>query len=188
MIWEKAKKDKIAFDYGLLFKNGELTDQEQLGITKGGGEFSLKANFRDIPADGLKGKTKGMRMIDGIDAAIKCDIMNASMSVLAMAMPYAKTTVVSDEITEITIDKDCLGIVSDEGYFDNLMLVAKTLEGKYVKIKINEVMNDSEFTFSAKPKEEGVISLELSAHWDDEDEAKELCKITYVDALPVAAA
>lgn len=187
-LWAKAQKDKIPLDHGLLYKDGDLATQEQLGISKGGGEFEMTTNKRKIEADGLQGNTKGYEIIDSIDALLKCELMNVSLDMLYLAMPYATMTGSAGSYTKLVIDSSSLGVVEDTSYFENITMCAKTVEGKYVKIKMVNVMNTGDFAFSAKPKEEGSIAFEFTAHWDATDDTTELVEITYVDALPTPAA
>jgi hypothetical protein len=44
-------------------------------------------------------------------------------------------------------------------------------------------MNESNFGLAAKPKGEGEVALEVYAHWDPEDDTKDLYKIETVTTI-----
>ena len=185
--WTAAQKQKIPFSYGALYSNPGTTDQQQLGISKGGGEIEITPEVRYIDADGVKGKKKGLAVVDGINATIKTVLMNVSLDMLFLAMPYAKMTGTPGSYTKLSLDKDSLGLIPDTSYLDKLALCVKTYENKYVKVDMANAMSAGNVVIAATQKEEGGITFEFAGHWDNEDEAAEFLGITYEDALPVAA-
>ena len=151
--------ENIAIDYGLVYLNyGEL-DQKKLGPTRGGAEFVASKNIREIEYDGRLGKTKGMQVIDEINASLKVSVLDTSLETLSLVMPQAELA--AGKITNTTG-----GVIADAKYLKNVTMFAKTVKGEYKKITLFNAMSENDFTFNAAPKEEGTIELEIFAHWD----------------------
>lgn len=164
--------ENIQIDYGIVFVNYGVTGERQLAPTRGGGTFSATKNIRDIDFDGRKGKTKGTQVIDEINSMLSVPLMDTSMDNLAMAMPWA--TYASNKISAKSTN---LGVIADSAYLDNITMFAKVIGGGYKKITLYSAMSENDFTLAATPKAEGVIQLEVYAHWDPQDDAKDLYDI-----------
>lgn len=170
--------EAIQIDYGIIYVNFGLAGERKLGPVRGGGEFTVNAKIRDIEYDGKKGKTKGMQAIDEIDATLKTTLLNTSMDEIAMAMPYADYTA-----GVVTCQSSNIGIVPSSAYLDNVVMFCKTVSGQYKKITLYNAMNESGFSLAAKPKGEGEIGLEISAHWDATDDDADLYKVEDVVSI-----
>jgi len=57
-----------------------------LGATKGGNVFELTRNIRDIRPDGSKGKVKGFRRIESVDAVLKVNLLEVTAENLRRAL------------------------------------------------------------------------------------------------------
>lgn len=170
--------ENIQIDYGLVFLNyGEIGEQ-QLGPTRGGGTFEVKKSIRDIEFDGRKGKTKGMQVLDELDATIKCPVLDMSLDTLSLMMPYATYT--AGKISAKSTD---FGRLATGAYLKNVALLARVVGGGYKLIKLYNAMSESDFSFTAAPKGEGVVNLEISAHWDAENDTADLYSIEDVETL-----
>ncbi len=153
--------ENIQIDYGIVFVNYGKDDQKQLGPTRGGGEFIVTKNIRDIEFDGRKGKTKGLQVVDEIDAQLTVTHLDASLDTLKLAMPYAEK-----EGNKITCTGASIGVIPDNAYLDNITMFCKTVGGDYKKITLYNGMSEADFTLTAAPKGEGEMPLEIYAHWD----------------------
>jgi len=177
--------ENIQIDYGIIYKNYGETTQELLGPTRGGGEFVVSKNIRDIEFDGMKGKSKYTQVVDEINAQLNVTILNTSMQTLALAMPY---TTLNGAGTEgdpynITCKISDVCVVSSSNYLTNITMFAKLISGGYKKITLYNAMNESDFGLTAAPKGEGEISLEIYAHWDPTDDSSNLYKIEDVSSI-----
>ena len=170
--------EAIQIDYGIVFVDyGELT-QRKLGPTRGGGEFTASKNIRNIEYDGSLGKTKGMQVIDEINAMLKCSILDMSQETLELTMPQADLDSGTDVITNNTG-----GLIPDSKYLTNITMFCKTIGGDYKKITLYNAMNEGDFTFAAAPKAEGIVALEVYAHWDATDQTQPLFEIEDVGSI-----
>lgn len=174
----KEQIENIQIDYGLVYINYGEVGERQLAPTRGGGTFSVTKNIREIEYDGRKGKTKGMQVVDEINAALSVPLLCASMDNLALAMPWA--TYANGKLSAKSAD---LGVIKDSAYLSNITMFAKVIGGGYKKITLYNAMAENDFSLAAAPKAEGVIQLEVSAHWDAEDDAADLYDIEDVENI-----
>ena len=170
--------ENIQIDYGLVYINYGGIGEKQLAPTRGGGTFSVTKNIREIEYDGRKGKTKGMQVVDEINATLSVPLLCASMDNLALAMPWA--TYANGKLSAKSAD---LGVIKDSAYLSNITMFAKVIGGGYKKITLYNAMAENDFSLAAAPKAEGVIQLEVSAHWDAEDDAADLYDIEDVENI-----
>lgn len=170
--------ENVQIDYGIIYINFGVTGERKLAPTKGGGEFTATATIRDIDYDGAKGKTKGMQVVDDINAVLKVTALDTSMDNLALSMPYADYT---DGV--ITAKSNNIGILGDSAYLDNVTMFAKTIGGNFKKITLYNAMTEKDFVLSATPKAEGAIALEINAHWDATDDTADLFKVEDVATI-----
>lgn len=170
--------ENIQIDYGLIFINYGEEGERQLAPTRGGGTFTVTKNIREIDYDGRRGKTKGMQVVDEVNATLSVPLLCASMDNLALAMPWA--TYSNGKIYAKSSD---LGVIKDSAYLSNITMFAKVIGGGYKKITLYNAMAENDFSLAAAPKAEGVIQLEVSAHWDAEDDTADLYDIEDVESI-----
>lgn len=165
----KKQLENVQVDYGIVFVNyGVAGKQTHLGPTKGGGEFSATATIRDIEFDGMKGKTAGLQVIDEINAMLKVSIGDTSLDTLAQLMPCLKLVPDAGQ-TPAHIVNEAPGPIAADRYLDNITMFAKTLGGKYKKITLYNALAENPLSITAAPKTEGLVALEIHAHWELDD-------------------
>jgi hypothetical protein len=160
-----AQIESIQIDYGLVYLNYGEAGQVKLGPTRGGGEFTASKNIREIEYDGRLGKTKGMQVIDEINALLKVGLMDTTLDTIGQLLPHADYDGGTGKITNNTG-----GVIGAAKYLKNVTMFAKVVGGGYKKITLFNAMNEADFVLSAAPKAEGVINYEFYAHWDAEDQ------------------
>ena len=178
MALTKEQIENIQIDYGIVFVNYGEEDEKQLAPTRGGGTFTVTKNIREIEYDGRKGKTKGMQVVDEVNAMLSVPLLNTSMENLALAMPWATY---SDG--KLSAESGNLGAIQDGAYLSNITMFAKVIGGGYKKITLYNAMTENDFSLAAAPKAEGVVTLEIHAHWDATDDTKDLFKIEDVESI-----
>lgn len=170
--------ENIQIDYGMVYVNFGESGERMLGPTRGGGTFTASKNLRDIEFDGRKGKTKGMQVVDEINAMLSVTNLDTSMESLALAMPYA-----TFDGTSITCTSQNIGVMPDSAYLINIAMFAKVIGGGYKKITLYNAMSENDFSLAAAPKAEGEIAMEISAHWDPQDDTANLYKIEDIETI-----
>ena len=178
MSFTKTQIENIQIDHGIVYKDyGEVTE-ELIGPTKGGATFDVTKVIREIEFDGSKGKTKGAQVVETIDAMLSIASLNSSMDVVALALPFATY---ADSI--VTAEDANVGIIDDSAYQTNITMFAKLISGEYKKITLYNAMSESDFSLAAIPKGEGIIALEINAHWNITDDTVDLFKIEDVASI-----
>jgi hypothetical protein len=170
--------ENIQIDYGLVYANYGEVGERQLAPTRGGGTFSVTKNIREIEYDGRRGKTKGMQVVDEVNAMLSVPLLCASMENLALAMPWA--TYSDGKLSAKSAD---LGVIQDGAYLSNITMFAKVIGGGYKKITLYSAMTENDFSLAAAPKAEGVVTLEVHAHWDAEEDTADLYDIEDVGTI-----
>lgn len=176
----QAQLDKILIDEGIVFINWGVTAEEaKLGPTRGGGEFTVTPVYRDIPVDGVRGKTKGLKVLDSLDAMLKVSILSHDQQQVAKLLPFADVG-----LTPFDITSGEQALVPATKYLTNVVMFCRTLDGKFKKITLFNGLNEAPLVISAKPKGESEFALEIHAHWDGITTTNELFKIEEVATMP----
>ncbi len=169
MITEETLQNLI-LDAGVVYLNYGESEERILGATEGGNTFTVEREIREMPFDGLKGKTKGARRIIREDAKLTVNLKELSAENIALALAGA---VVVDFPESISTHKEIRssGTIVDTDYTDNVALVA-TISGSDIPVVIlvENALSDGNFEIGAVDKDEAVIPVEFSAHYDPEDE------------------
>lgn len=174
----QAQIENIQIDYGIVYANFGEVGETLLGPSRGGGTFDVKAAYRDIEFDGKRGKSKGTKVLEELNAALSVTLINTSMDTLALAMPFATLAA-----GVLTCGSSAIGVVPDANYLKNVTMFAKLVSGEYKKITLYNAMNEKDFSLAAKPKGEAEIGLEIAAHWDPTDDTADLYKIEDVASI-----
>ena len=170
----------IMLDSGVVYLDYTTASTPlMLAPTRGANSFVVEQEIKDVAFDGMRGKTKGMRRVIRQDASLTVRIMDMSLENIKMALAGAKTTVADNKITEITNGD---GSIADADYIGDITFVGKDMEGKSKVISLFNVLGDNGFSYEATDKEEGVVEIVFSAHFDPTDSTKKLYKITELPA------
>ncbi len=178
MALTQEQVENIQIDYGLIYLNYGVAGERRLAPTRGGGTFNVTKNIREIEYDGRKGKTKGMQVVDEINAMLSVPLLDTSMDNLALAMPWATYSG-----GKISGKSGNLGVIPNSAYVENITLLAKVIGGGYKQITLYNAMAENDFSIAAAPKSEGVINLEVHAHWDAEDDTVDLYDVQDVETI-----
>lgn len=178
MALTQEQIENIQIDYGLIYLNYGVAGERRLAPTRGGGTFNVTKNIREIEYDGRKGKTKGMQVVDEVNAMLSVPLLDTSMDNLAMAMPWATYAG-----GKISAESGNLGVIQDSAYVENITLLAKVIGGGYKQITLYNAMSENDFSLAAAPKAEGIITLEVHAHWDAEDDTADLYDIQDIETI-----
>ena len=176
--------ESVQIDHGIVYTNYGETNKAKLGPSRGGGEFTVDVKIRDIEFDGARGKEMGTQVTEEINAALKITILDMSMETLALAMPYAKLE--GDGTTtpySLTCNTASIGVLGVDKYLKNVTMFCKTIKGDFKQITLYNALSEGKFAFKAKPKSEGEIELEFNAHWNPQDDAKDLYDIKTIASI-----
>ena len=173
--------NKVQFNEGIVYANYGETSEKLIAPTRGGGEFVVTETIRDIEYDGMPGKTKGLQVVESIDATLKVTTLGVDQDTLILALSGA--TLANNVITN-----DEIGVVASAKYLTNVTMFCKLLDGTYKKITIYNAMHEGGLTLGAKPKGEAEIALEFNAHWNPLDFTDAIYQIEDVTNFPEVSA
>lgn len=166
--------EKIVIDAGVVYFNYGLANEKLLAPARGDNTFNVEAEIREVELNGLKGKTKGLRRKISENATLEVNMVELSLENLKLALPGSR--IVGSELTNGWEIKDV-------DYIDNVTLIGKDMGGAYKKITIYNALMDESLSFAMNEKDESVLTLTLSAHYDPADEADKLWTITDLKTL-----
>jgi len=171
--------DRIFVDAGAVYLNYGLSSERLLGATRGGNEFNLNREIRDIEVDGVRGSVKGLRRRTVCRPQITCNLIELSLDNLLKAIAGAnseetKATAVVDaeylgvgsaEIDEFTVGHYPVVAKSEKVYIDGVL---KTRGEKSEELFVgNNAINNKDFTTDIGDWDAltgGVLTSETGGH------------------------
>lgn len=144
------------------------TGTHLLGVTNGGGQFSVSREMRNPQIDGLRYRFKGGTFVDSADPQLSTTLAETTPENFAAALGGTVTT--SGKKTTVKMPT----ALSDSSYLDDLCWVGDLADGRLVMIVLYNALNTADFTFTFKDKGEGNFGVEFHGCQDevsDYDEA-----------------
>jgi hypothetical protein len=167
----------IYFDYG------EPT-QREVGITKGGVEFTVTETVRDIEYDGRRGKTMGMVVIDEVNASLKTTTLELTNDNIFLTLGAATYNPGQGVIANTPG-----GVIDDSRFLHNVTAFGIcNKNNSFKKIIIYNVLGPGGLTIQTADKSEAGLPMELAAHWDPADHSAPIYEIYDDEVGPQDAA
>ena len=158
--------ESIIFDAGVLYKNfvSPAEPGDILGATRGGSEFALNAEIREVEVDGVPGPVKGLKRYTKVAPTVTINLLSLTKDNILLAIPGASAEAGGTDFTDYDVITS--GQITDESYFDNLALVARTGSGKPVIFVIENALADGNLSLSFADQDEANPSITFQAHFD----------------------
>ncbi len=167
--------EKLLLDAGAFFKDfnveedtfdDAVTAGKLLGATQGGGTFTATPTIRPIEIDGVKGAAKGLSVIDVWVVTIAANMKEISEEILITALGAGKSEAGPAGYKKITGNN----YIELTDYIDNITWVGK-LSGsqKPVIIQVYNALSTSGITLQTQDKNEGLIPITFTGHYDPEE-------------------
>mgnify|MGYP007121848000 CR=1 FL=1 len=179
--YTKKTAENLLLDAGAFFRNFKFeeggTDNDTfdtavaagklIGATKGGGEFSAAAAIRQIEVDGVKGKAKGLEVIDSWEVYLKATVLETTSESIKAALGAATVDMGTDTDYDVITGNSAIGL---EDYIDNVTWIG-TLSGsdKPVIIQVFNGLNTEGLKLTMQDKNEGTIPMTFYGHYTDDD-------------------
>ena len=164
--------DRIALDAGAFFIGFDVNSDTYatakeagkiLGATQGGGEFSAKANLRQIAVDGSNGRVRGLTDVTDWEVYIKATIIETTVGTIRTAIAAAKVTAPSGDSSDVPTGYTKIegkATIDDDDYIDNITWVGNISgSDKPIIIQIKCVLNEDGFKLAPKDGDEAKISV-----------------------------
>lgn len=148
-----AQADKILLGTGVFSVGGTA-----IGLTRGGGTFSLEREIRHIDADGDRGFVEGRQMIER--EVPKLVVNGLDLFTAADLLKYYPA--LSNTTGTVT---GTLAIAS--GDYVDVTWVGKTKDGKGVTITVQNALNLANLEWGLEDKSETVATLEYTGHYTE---------------------
>lgn len=159
----------LVLDAGAFYKNYDLDagTGALLGATRGGGEFTATPTIRAIEVDGVKGRAKGLNSIDTWEVSITANMLEITAELLADALATGSVDTISNATYDIVTASNTIALAN---YIDNITWVGR-LSGSNnpVIIQIYNALNTEGVTLTAEDKNESVLPVTFTAHYDAGD-------------------
>ena len=166
--------ENLLLDAGAFFKNFDVENDtfeaavqagKLLGATKGGGEFSAVPAVRQVEVDGVKGRAKGLEILDSWDVYIKANVLEVTEQTLKDALV---ASVIDKETSEKYIVIKGKNFIGLSDYVDNVTWVG-TLSGsdEPVIIQVTNALNTDGLKVATQDKAEGVVTMTFYGHYAD---------------------
>ena len=139
-----------------------------IGLTRGGGSFSIEKEVRQIEADGDRGPVKGRNVIDKATPKLSVSALEIIPENLPKMYAGVKATTGSTDGGNIVITGT--GNISDTDYQDSVKWIGKTKAGKAVTIKVFNAINLENFEWTLADKDEVVASLTYTGCYLEESQ------------------
>jgi hypothetical protein len=167
--------ENLLLDAGAFFVNYDIdvdtfdtavTSGKLLGATRGGGQFSAIPEIRSIEVDGVKGKAKGLQVIDSWEVKMTANVLEVSLDGLSKALVSSDVDTTTNETYDILKAKNTIELTD---YIDNITFVGKKSgTAEPVIIQLYNALNTNGLTLQTQDKGEAVIAMEFDGHYADE--------------------
>lgn len=168
--------ENLLLDAGAFFVNYEMetdtfdtavTAGKLLGATRGGGQFSAVPEIRSIEVDGVKGKAKGLQVIDSWEVKMGANVLEVTKDGLAKALASSTTDTTTNTTYDIIKANNHIDLAD---YIDNVTFVGKKSgTAEPVIIQIYNALNTNGLTLQTQDKGEAVIAFEFDGHYAADD-------------------
>ena len=164
--------DNIILGDGVFY-----VDEVPVALTRGGGQFTVEREYRQIEADGDYGPVKGR--IRKIKSTAKLKL-NALELIPAQVLQMYPALQISTDIDGSTITAK--EKIEDADYNDDVVWVGETLDGKAVRITIQNAINLESLDWALVDKEEIVPEVNYTATYLESARKTEPWKIEWLAA------
>jgi len=148
--------EKIILDTGLVY-----VDDQLLAPCEGDNSFVVTPEYREIPYNGMPGKTKGLKRITRENATLTINPKGLTQAILQYAIPGVANVAGK-------MSGGGRRVIEDAEYH-TVMLVGNTKDGKTKVITLHNALADNGMSLTMAEDSETVLELQFSAHYDPTD-------------------
>ncbi|MGU8337158.1 hypothetical protein ACV3KT_03930 [Clostridium perfringens] len=155
-----AKPQNILLGYGVFY-----IGSTPIGLTRGGGQFTIEKEIRNIEADGDRGPVKDRIVQDKATPKLTINTLEVISENISKLYAGIKYTPKSDH------DKNKIngkGKIELSDYNDEVKWVGKTKGGKEVVIKVLNAINLENFDWTLADKDEVVATLTYTGCYEED--------------------
>jgi len=137
-----------------------------LGATRGGSQFTIEQEIKDMEVDGARGPVKGSRRFTMVKASLTVNFIEHTLDNLKRLIVGSSSAVEQVNYNAIT---RALAL-GDSDFLSNVAIIGEVSgDTDALGIVLNDVIVDSNFELTFADKEEGVIAATFTAHYNTTD-------------------
>lgn len=134
-----------------------------LGATKGGSQLTIEQEIKEMEVDGARGPVKGGRRITMVKATLTVNFIEHTLANLKRALVGSSSATFVVNWDEITRDL----VIADVDFLSDITIIGQVSgTSDAMGIKLDNAIVDGNFELTFSDKEEGVISMVFTAHFD----------------------
>ncbi|WP_050607264.1 hypothetical protein [Clostridium niameyense] len=163
----------LMVDAGAVFVNFDIEKDtietakgKLIGATSGGNEFEAKPKFRQIKVDGVKGKVKGLNLLESWEVKLKTHLLEFKKETFEYALAGAKVTDATIQTDKKYKKIEGKNHISESDYIDNITY-AGNISGSNepVIIQIFNALNNEGLKVKTKDADDIVAELEFEGYY-----------------------
>lgn len=157
----------VGFDYSNVADSGALktaiatalaTPANILGVTRGGGSFTVTKEIRTPDVDGMRYPFKGADFVDSIDAYLSGTLLEVVPNNFKLLLATGDSAT-SGKKTTVTMHT----AIQSTDYISHLCWVGDLADGRCVLIELDNAFNTADFNLTFTDKGEGTMTFEFHA-------------------------
>jgi len=132
-----------------------------LGATKGGSQFTIEQDVKEMEVDGARGPVVGSRRLTMVKATLVVNFIEHSLANLKKALVGSDSATFEVDWDKITREL----VIEDADFLSDITLIGEVSgETNGLGISLANVIVDSNFELTFADKEEGVVAMTFTAH------------------------
>ena len=134
------------------------TPSNILGVTRGGGSFTVTKEIRTPDVDGMRYPFKGSDFVDSVDAYLSGTLLEVVPNNFKLLLATGDTST-SGKKTTVTMHT----AIVNADYITKLCWVGDLADGRCVLIELDNAFNTADFSLTFTDKGEGTMTFEFHA-------------------------
>lgn len=170
----------LMVDAGAVWLNYGLTDERMLGATRGGSSFVVEQDVREPAIDGSPGPLRGTRRVVEVRPRLTVNLLELTRENIMLALVGSTAAAVPDTTATTHQEIRRSRNIIDADYVENIALVG-TIQGtdNPIIIMLENAINDQNFELGTEDREESVLEVQFTGHFDPANMAQEPWLIRY---------
>ena len=137
-----------------------------LGATRGGSQLTIEQEIKDMEVDGARGPVIGSRRITMVKATLTVNFIEHTLADLKRALVGSDSAAFNTDWDAITRAL----VIEDADFLDDITIVGEVSgDSDGMGIRLDNAISDGNFELTFADKEEGVIAMTFTAHFDPTD-------------------
>lgn len=156
---------KFIIDSGAVYKDfvSFAAPGTLLGATKGGSQLTIEQEIKEMEVDGARGPVKGGRRIVMSKITLTVNFIEHTLANLKLALVGSSSVVDTVNWDKITRQL----VIADVDFLSNIAILGEVSgTSDALGIQLDDAIVDSNFELTFADKEEGVIAMTFTGHFD----------------------